>query len=64
MENNVQFVNNSWRYVKKPVNINNFTISYATEGGFKTQQEAEKAKKLDDEIYELNLKRIYISRIR
>lgn len=58
MENNVQFVNNSWRYVKKPVNINNFTISYATEGGFKTQQEAEKAKKLDDEIYELNLKRI------
>ena len=44
MENNVQFINDSWRYVKRTVNINNFTISYTSEGGFKSQQEAEEAK--------------------
>lgn len=58
MENSVQFINDSWRYVKRTVNINNFTISYTSEGGFKSQQEAEEAKKRDDEQYELALKRI------
>ncbi len=58
MENSVQFINDSWRYVKRTVNINNFTISYTSEGGFKSQQEAEEAKRRDDEQYELTLKRI------
>lgn len=58
MENSVQFINDSWRYVKRTVNINNFTISYTSEGGFKSQREAEEAKAYDDEQYELALQRI------
>ena len=34
MENSIQFINGSWRYVKRVVNFNNFTISYSTEGDF------------------------------
>lgn len=58
MENNVQFINDSWRYVKRTVNFNNFTISYETEGGFHSQEEAERAKKRDDEKYDKDLKKI------
>lgn len=58
MENEVQFVNDSWRFVKRTVNLNNFTISYTSEGGFKTKQAAEEAQKLSEEKYEADLKRI------
>lgn len=58
MEKEVHFVNNSWRFVKRSVNINNFTISYTQEGGYSTKQAAEDAKKLSDAQYESDLKRI------
>lgn len=58
MENGVQFVNDSWRFVKRTVNLNNFTISYTSEGGFKTKQAAEEAQKRSEAKYEADLKRI------
>lgn len=58
MENTIQFVNDSWRYVKRVVNFNNFTITYSTEGGFTSQEKAEEAKKRDDAQYEAELERI------
>lgn len=58
MENEVQFTNDSWRYVKRTVNIHNFTISYTTEGGYSTKQKAEEAKKIADQQYDVDLKRI------
>ena len=49
MENgSVRFVNNSWMYVKRSGNMNNFTISYTQEGGFTKKKEAEKYQALDD----------------
>ena len=61
MENgSVRFVNNSWMYVKRSVNMNNFTISYTQEGGFTTKKEAEKYQALDDAQYEIDLRRIKI----
>lgn len=53
MENEVYFVKNSWCYVKKTVNFNNFTITYAQEGGFASKEAANEAKILDDEKFEL-----------
>lgn len=47
MENNLQFINDSWRYVSKSVNLNNFTISYTLKGGFSSEEKAEK--EADDE---------------
>lgn len=32
MENNLQFINDSWRYVSKSVNLNNFTFSCTLKG--------------------------------
>lgn len=54
----MQFKNNSWGYVKRSVNMNNFTISYSQEGGYTTREEAEDAKDIDDAQYELDLRRI------
>lgn len=42
----VQFINDSWKYVKRTVNINNFTIDYTLEGGFQSQDYAEKKEEL------------------
>ena len=58
MERDVHFVNDSWCFVKFSVNMNNFTISYTREGGFKSKEAADSAKKLADEQYESDLKRI------
>lgn len=58
MENEVYFVKNSWCYVKKTVNFNNFTITYAQEGGFASKEAANEAKILDDEKFELDLRRV------
>ena len=43
MEKDIQFINNEWRYVKRSVNLNNFTISYTQKGGFASKKEAIKA---------------------
>ena len=32
MENNLQFINDSWGYVSKSVNLNNFTFSCTLKG--------------------------------
>ena len=45
MEKEVQLINKTWSYVKRSVNLNNFTISYSLEGGFETEEAAECAKK-------------------
>ncbi len=58
MEKEVQLINKTWSYVKRSVNLNNFTISYSLEGGFETEEAAECAKKLDDIQYERDLKKI------
>lgn len=58
MEKDIQFDNRNWSYVKRSVNLNNFTIYYTLEGGFATEEAAEKAKVLDDAQYELDLMRI------
>ena len=57
MEKEVQLINKTWSYVKRSVNLNNFTISYSLEGGFETEEAAECAKKLDDIQYERDLKK-------
>lgn len=49
MENNVQFVNTGRRYVKRTVNSKISPYLKKTEGGFCSQEEAEKPKKHDDE---------------
>ena len=58
MERDVHFVNDSWCFVKFSVNMNNFTISSTREGGFKSKEAADSAKKIADEQYESDLKRI------
>lgn len=58
MENEVYFVRNSWCYVKKTVNFNNFTISYTEADGFRSEEAARQAKSRDDADYEADLKRI------
>lgn len=58
MENEIQFINDGWRYVKRSVNLNNFTISYTQKGGFASKKEAIKAKEADDAQYDLDLMRI------
>lgn len=58
MEKEVQLKNKTWSYVKRSVNLNNFTVSYSLEGGFATEEAAECAKKFDDTQYEQDLKRI------
>lgn len=58
MNNEICFVNNSWRYLQKKVNLNNFTISYTQVDGFTTKQAAEAAKTLDDEVYKTDLQKI------
>lgn len=58
MEKDIQFINNEWRYVKRSVNLNNFTISYTQKGGFASKKEAIKAKEADDAQYDLDLMRI------
>ena len=58
MEKEVQLNNKTWSYVKRSVNLNNFTVSYSLEGGFTTEEAAESAKKADDAQYERDLKQI------
>ena len=58
MEKKVQLRNKTWSYVKRSVNLNNFTITYLLEGGFETEEAAERAKKLNDIQYERDLKQI------
>lgn len=58
MDNQVYFINNSWRYVKREVNLMNFTISYIQKDGYNTRDAAEKEKKIDDQKYEKDLKKI------
>ena len=45
MEKEVQLNNKTWSYVKRSVNLNNFTVSYSLEGGFTTEEAAESAKR-------------------
>ncbi len=58
MEKEIVFINNSWRFLKRSVNLNNFMISYTQEGGFRSRKEAEDAKEISDAQYEFDLKRI------
>lgn len=58
MEKNLQFMNDSWGYVKHTVNLNNFTISYTWEGGFISREDAARAQALNDARYETDLKKI------
>lgn len=68
MEKNLQFMNDSWGYVKRTVNLNNFTISYTWEGGFISREDAARAQDLSDARYETDLKKdgqypVHIQRI-
>ncbi len=45
MDNEISFINNSWRYVKRVVNLNNFTIQYIQNDGFTTKTDDEKFKR-------------------
>ena len=51
MEKEIVFINNSWRFLKRSVNLNNFMISYTQEGGFRSRKEAEDAKEISDAHY-------------
>lgn len=51
-------MNDSWGYVKRTVNLNNFTISYTWEGGFISRKDAARAQDLNDTRYETDLKKI------
>ena len=55
MRSNVYFTNNSWAYVKKEVNMFNFTISFTEERGFQSKESAEKEWKENNEQYDLDL---------
>lgn len=55
MNNEVFFVNDSWCFMKRDVNIRNFTISYLREGGFPRKELAEAAKKSADAKYQEDL---------
>ena len=57
MEKEIVFINNSWRFLKRSVNLN-IMISYTQEGGFRSRKEAEDAKEISDAQYEFDLKRI------
>lgn len=58
MRSNVYFTNNSWAYVKKEVNMFNFTISFTEERGFQSKESAEKEWKENNEQYDLDLCRL------
>lgn len=58
MRSNVYFTNNSWAYVKKEVNMFNFTISFTEERGFQSKESAEKEWKKNNEQYDLDLCRL------
>lgn len=58
MNDKVFFINDSWNYMKREVNIRNFTISYKKEGGFATKEQAQAARLKADAQYEEDLKRI------
>lgn len=55
MNNEVFFVNDSWCFMKREVNIRNFTISYSREGGFLKKELADAAKKAADVKYQEDL---------
>ena len=58
MNTEVYFSKDSWKYLKREVNLKNFTISYVQMDGYKTKQLAEKAQLVDEQKYEKDLKRI------
>lgn len=43
MEKDLLFINDSWHYIKRTVNLNNLSISYTQEGGFISQRDAAEA---------------------
>lgn len=55
MRSNVYFTNNSWAYVKKEVNMFNFTISFTEERGFQSKESAEKEWRKNNEQYNIDL---------
>ncbi len=42
MDNEIRFINNSWRYIRRTVNFNNFTITYEKVEGFSSKPEADR----------------------
>lgn len=57
MEKNLQFINDSWCYIKRTVNLKFYQILY-TGRGFKSRKAAARAQDLSDARYESDLKRI------
>lgn len=58
MEEKVTFVNDSWCYLTKTVNLNNFTINYTMKRGFASKEIAEASKKIDDDKYDCDINQI------
>ena len=56
--NTVFFINDSWNYIKKEINMNNFTITYLRQGGYKSKEQAELEYSRSEERYKKDLERI------